>query len=523
MNEMPDNEYQPEPSAMADLDAERQKRKAADAARRKQIEASLRIMIEARGLNYPVRIRMAPLPADPNDKPDEIENCGNGVFLIRSASESRFYKVQKIDTKWTCSCAKWRKSRGLNCQHIDKVRAQLDNQKIPYATARRRPATRIFYPNGALTEETRRKQAYADWPTRCPQLFEELCRQIIEPVGARPKGGAPSVPLRLCAYALLTKVQEGLTYPQLAHRLSSDRAVQRLGWMKARPLSVSTLCAMFADERLVEVFKTMIETTAKTGRQIEDTAIIDASGLPNSLAANYNEEKYGGRRKRKGRTYLKPHWVTGRVTNLIPFVEFTLDYGRGSGDAPHYRGAARETKRIWTSLKRMLGDGSYGTKGNYAASERLGVELITREKTNERRSKWGGQAAKIAKMQNEETDDFKELYRFRSRGETPPARIKGHQSFQRLRRRVVDTILPDDPIEDDVLCDLADDELEAVMKSARNAVGKGQANEAYAQIVAGNVRDIVVLEHLHDERASLAAGSAFTPIVTIDEADLRAS
>lgn len=50
-----------------------------------------------------------------------------------------------------------------------------------------------------------------------------------------------------------------------------------------------------------------------------------------------------------------------------------------------------------------------------------------------------------------------------------------------------------------------DEELDRILDHACNAVGRAQANEAYAQVVAGNVREIVMLEHLHDEKVSLAA------------------
>lgn len=512
-------------SAVSDLDEMRRQKRAAAIAKTKKVEAELRELLAAKNINLPVRIRMADPGQDVASEPaDAIQDVGNGVYLVQSAGETRWHKIQKTPDMWTCSCAKWRRQRKIDCQHINKVRSDLEGRRIPYSTARRRPATRILFPKGTPCEATRRKKAYIATPSRCRELFEELCLQIPETATVSPLGGAPAIGLRARTYIFLMKVQGRYTYTGLSDYLTTDNAVQRLGWLKGTPISPSTLSAICADERLTDVFKKMIYTTARTAHRIETTAIIDASGLPNSLAGNHNEEKFGKRRKRKGRVYLKPHWVTGCITNLIPFVEFTLDYGLGSGDAPHYRRAARETKRVWPELKEMLGDGSYGPKGNFDASTALGIQLITREKRHEKRSEWGGQAAEIAELQHDYVAEFKERYRFRSRGETPPARIKGHQSYQRLRRRVNDVILPKDATEEDRrLCLLPDEELDKILDHACNAVGRAQANEAYAQIVAGNVREIVMLEHLHDEKVSLAAGSTFTPIPTLREEDLRAS
>ncbi len=50
-----------------------------------------------------------------------------------------------------------------------------------------------------------------------------------------------------------------------------------------------------------------------------------------------------------------------------------------------------------------------------------------------------------------------------------------------------------------------------------------QANEAYALVAAANVREVVMLEHIHGERMCLPEDTAFHPIRTVREEDLRAS
>jgi hypothetical protein len=154
------------------------------------------------------------------------------------------------------------------------------------------------------------------------------------------------------------------------------------------------------------------------------------------------------------------------------------------------------------------------------------IELVTREKFNEDRSTWGGQAAKTAAMQHDkQSKEFQETMRFRSKGETPPARVKSRQSFQRLRRRTSDgvPVFPARPLGDDALCDLPDEELDEIMESALKAVGDAQANEGAAMTAAANAREIVVLEHLHDQRMSLAHATAFHPMRIVSEDELRAS
>ena len=514
--------------ANEEMAKQRERRKLKTEATR-QKTAELRALLKAKNISLPVRFEFAEVLADESgDEPDIIvQDCGNDLFIVRSKNGKRNYKVQLKHEVWTCSCKAWTNKRKIDCKHIGSV-LEHKGEGAPYSTARRRPATVIIYEENELSEHTRRQHAYLAWPKRCPEIFEELCKLVTEPTNpdTNPNGeGAPPVPLRARLYVLLIKVEFRLTYAELSSKLVDDLALHRLGWLKASPLSVSSLYNICRDRRLLRELKWMVTATADTGRQIETTAIIDASGLPNSVAVNYLDEKYGKRRKRKGSQYLKPHWAQGRVTNLIASLDLTLDNGAGSGDAPHLGRVLLATKRVWPLLKNMLADAIYGNGGNYRKSESLGVRLFTREKVNEDRSKWGGQAAEIAAMQHGSKKAFREIMRSRSRGETPPARVKGRQSFQRLRRHISDGIpvFPERPPGDEALCDLPDDELDPILDVAADAVGGAQANEAYAMIVAANAREITMLEHLYNHRMSLLAKTAFHPIRIVHEDELRAS
>jgi len=509
--------------------AQRRARRKTKTEATRQRNAELRALLKAKNIDLPVRFEFAESIDDETSDDSEsiVQDCGNDLYIVRSKSSKLKYKVQLKREIWTCSCKYWTNNRKIDCNHIKRV-LEDRGEGAPYSTARRRDATTIIYEEGQKTEHTRRQHAYSAWPTRVPELLEELCSMVAEPAPSEtnPNGeGAPPVPLSARLYILLMKVELRSTYAELSFRLASDLALHRLGWLKATPLSISTLYNICGDPRLLSELQWMITATASTGRQIETTAIIDASGLPNSLAANYGDEKYGKKRKRKGSKYLKPHWAQGRITNLISYLDLTLDHGVGSGDAPHLGRVLRATKAVWPRLKRMLADAIYGNRGNYHKSKGSGVKLFTRAKISEDRSTWGGQAAEIAEMQHNSKDEYGEIMRSRSRGETPPARVKGHQSFQRLRRRMIDEIpiFPEKPPGDEALCDLPDDELDAILDMAADAVGIAQANEAYAMIVAANAREITVLEHIHDHPMSLRARTAFYPMRIVHQNELGAS
>jgi hypothetical protein len=512
--------------AAAEATTERRNRRKSKTEATKAKNTELRDKIKAKGIPLPVRVEFAEeIEAESVAKSGiTIQVCGSDIYLVLPAGAKHHHKVQLKGEMWTCSCKGWTNRRKIDCKHIGCV-LEFRGEGAPYSSARRRPNTVIIYEKNEIAEHTRRQHAYLAWPTRCPEIFEELCKAIEEPLPKNKNGeGAPPIPLKVRAYALLTKAEFCLTYAELSSWLANDLAVHRLGWYKTTPLSVSSLHTICGDSRLLPELKKMITSTADTGRQIETTAIIDASGLPNSVAGNYLDEKYGKKRKRKGGKYLKPHWVQGRVTNLIPYFDLTLDHGVGSGDAPHLSRVLRATKAVWPCLKHLLADAAYGNDGNYKKAKSKGITLFTREKVNEDRSTWGGQAAEIADMQRNSKKQFQEIMRSRSRGETPPARVKGRQPFQRLRRRTVDgpPILPEKPAGDESLCDLPDEELDPILDMAADAVGVAQANEAYAMIVAANTREIVMLENLHDHRMSLQAHTAFHPMRIVHEDELGA-
>lgn len=483
-------------------------------------EAEIRAILLSHNIPLPVRWEPAEVLDPEAPTSGTFRDEGNGVYLHLASGEKSWHKVQKKKGAWTCSCPKWKKQRKVDCQHIKRVQQETESGG-PYSTARRRPPAKYIYPEGEPKEGTRRFNAYRAMPTRVPELFEELCQMIDEPV-EEPRRGAPSVPLRVRAYALLIKSYFRLTYAELAARLTTDPAVQRLGWMRALPISINTLCSSIAiDPRLEDVFDRMIPDTASVGRLIEEMGALDSSGLPLIMVANYNESKHGKVRKRKGRRFLKVHWLVGVITGLIAAVDLSLESGYGSGDAPHLRGLTRRAKQVFTLMKRLLADKAYGADGNSKACVLLKVLLITRERSGEDRSTWSESAAQVAKLERERPAVFNEYYRMRGKSETTPSRVKRRNPHQRLRRRTFET---QDAVaiqtSDEAMCDWPDEKLSAVMDAALKSVGIAQRNEAKAMAVAANVRAGVMLEHYHDDRICYPASTAFRPIRTVKESEL---
>ena len=135
---------------------------------------------------------------------------------------------------------------------------------------------------------------------------------MIEEAPRESSEGATPSPLAFRAYAMLMKSQLRLTYAELAARLGRDPAVQRLGWMRTKPISINSLCSSIAvDERLDAIFDWMLTQSALVGRLIETEGALDSSGLSMIMVANYNESKHKKARKRKGKRFLKPHTMTG--------------------------------------------------------------------------------------------------------------------------------------------------------------------------------------------------------------------
>ncbi len=181
---------------------------------------------------------------------------------------------------------------------------------------------------------------------------------------------------------------------------------------------------------------------------------------------------------------------------------------------------AEQAVALLTSAKQIVGDKAYRSQGNAKWCEANDLDLITRAKSNEDRAsaKWTESVREIAKLENEQPEAFKRLYGQRSVIEAIPSSTKRQQRFCRLRKRVADPTVTvsaaTDPSES-ALTSRPLEELLEIVRKAEEAVGAAPCNEILAIHLIGNLRKIVTLEALHDQRVRFVPGFVFEPIPTV--------
>lgn len=552
---------------------------------RKEVEDRIRVILAELDIALPVHFEFAERVDDDAELATiENRGNGVWVLRLPTWRTPRVVKELGNDD-WVCSVHRKSKRDGdCNEIKYVKYDLRLKGVDNPYPQLRRRPLPFKIYPDGDRTESTRHANALTVMPERYPALAEELSQlvakrhnddillqrdyaRVFVQANDRKKSsdrsrrahragvsrkkkrqtGPKRPPIGLMLYAMLLKVMYNWDYFNLAHHLEGDPACQRLGWVRRRgikraklrrklfgdptPVEVlaeeligpgrNTLCKAFGWGRLPELFREMITTSARPGRLIDDTIIVDSHETPTVQSDNSRKSKFEGA-KRKG-PMVKSHFGVGKYSNYVAGVDVTMTEGRGSGDAPHLRTIARMSLEAFPNLRYSLGDLAYDVKALYSyLDDELGIKHATREKAGEDHSVgWPAAAQELARLRDKNPTAYRDRMRFRNKGEGTPSREKRRTPCQRLRRRqnALD-IPPTKKQEDQVLCDLPDGELQKIFDRATASVGAPRLSEALATKVRDNLIQTVMLEQLHDQTHRFAADLAFNSIQIVKEEEL---
>lgn len=504
-----------------------------------------RAMLRAAGITEPVRFEQSPVQND-RIKVDDIVDKGDGVFTCARRAKKTGRVVGRSvvqydpeNDKWTCSCPKWRAKRSRDCDCIHAVKTKLGVSTVPYVNARRRPPTLYIFEDGAPSESTLRKHARLAMVSRVPELIEEICAHHIPNVECH-HSGATGIPMRVLAYAMLTKVLFNLSYEELVARLANDPAIHRLGWAKMEPPSERALLRRFgahgetkggnARGNLADVLFPLIPVSAFPGRRIDRTLLGDSHDIPCVRVANSRDMKYAERNKtmraipyRSKKPLVRQHFGVGDISSLIYAVNVTMSQGLGAGDNAHLPSIAVLTAAIAPEIRQQAWDRAYSSHRNFRAAEEMGFDLYVREKGNENRlnGNWGKVAERLAIMDAQTPEIYDEVADMRSKGEGTPNRLKLRNPMVRCRRRKHD---PDaqfpEGVEDEKLSDQPEEVISAVLEAATLNVGYARLAEAYAIILVANLRQIVMLEHLHRDRMTFAVQRDFNPMRIVRDVEV---
>ncbi|MFN2527430.1 MAG: hypothetical protein ABR584_01775 [Candidatus Baltobacteraceae bacterium] len=74
------------------------------------------------------------------------------------------------------------------------------------------------------------------------------------------------------------------------------------------------------------------------------------------------------------------------MSGIIIGADITLTTGAGSNDSVHLSSLLEQTKAMNVGVNVAAFDGAYDGRPNFAAAERLGIDLYVREKSGEDRT-----------------------------------------------------------------------------------------------------------------------------------------
>lgn len=453
---------------------------------------------------------------------------GGGILSVESATAGAYYTVDVNEKTRQCACADFKKNRGsMTCKHIkaalsvlepfdDKtVRSWTPGTVIPrlppptgiepdddidalFKDARRRPATVIDFPTGKK-ESTRRAAAYRSMRTRVPQLVWELS-QLFEGPRVRHHGGQ-WIPAHVRLFSVLFRI---FANRSLEDTLSEMTALVRHGdYSFVPPSSKNSLSLFMHDAALKPMLAACLERTARTVRHLEKMVLVDSSGFASIMTQVYLDNGKGQKVIRPVNRWKKAHVACGAATGLIASVIVT-DHKKGIddndetvrvADVNFWEPLVRSACALWSNIAYAAGDKAYHSETNIAVCDALGIKAVIAIKKNVTRA---GQrlasAIELFDFYKNLPELFHEIYRYRVKIEGVFSSMKRTSSgFFRSRG----TRVANDKVASENQVTQVSDALEI---------------EMLAKCVIHNLRRIVTLEQLHDERVNFKFDTAFTPL-----------
>jgi transposase len=293
-----------------------------------------------------------------------------GCYHVPRQSGAGFHRVTLDGLFPTCTCED-QELTGGECKHIQAARMWREEREIVGPPERtevpelpKRKTYRQDWPNYNLAQN-REKDHFQD-------LLADLCHAVPEPApkGGK-KGGRPTVPQRDAAFLAIFKVYCGFS----ARRFVCDlQAAHERGCLSA-PVCHNSVLKALESEALTPILHDLIRRSAAPLAAVETDFAVDSSGFCTNSYTRWYDVKYGAKEQQH---WVKPHIVTGVVTNCIAAVEI---HEKRTHDAPVLPSLIATTAKTFT-IREASADKAYTSGPNFEAVARHGGTLYAAFKNN---------------------------------------------------------------------------------------------------------------------------------------------
>jgi hypothetical protein len=459
----------------------------------------------------------------------DIKPLGSGVFAVESQSApGASYQVEFLDDgDVMCGCPDYKaRRRKRRCKHGQAVVIVLEHNERDWKTVAKgdvlervpmtdvieaevaeltlfQDATRnvVVEPQFAVGEakfRTRVKRAARIMRDRLPRMLHELLELEITPHVPKPGrdgGRPPKLWLHQRAFCTLLRVFENRPLADVCYALVDWK---NRGLLPDSP-GVNTLCTYMHDEALEALYQRIINRIARTVRNIEVAVVVDSSSFSTVWSANYLDTDRGNRVYRSRNRWLKAHVGAGPTTSVVSSLFVTwnkhsnpLDKSNPTADVNFFLPILRESNTRGWNISVAAGDKGYFDDAHYRIpAQEMGIRVYIPFKRNTVTKGKSAATLEMFTLYDEYPDEFDEQYN--------AIRPKIEGVFSATKRTTGDylwsrgELLPVDPTDEQLM-----------------TIGISRRNEMMGKFIIHSLRQLVLLECVHDETVDFRNDRAFT-------------
>lgn len=271
---------------------------------------------------------------------------------------------------------------------------------------------------------TKNKKYSQDWKeyneaqTKEKLMFYKLLDDLLNVIPERIYTfGRPRKSLRDMIFCCMIKVYTNTS----SRRLISDlELAKRAGYINDVP-HFNTVLNYFDDSGMKIVLNYLLTVSALPLKSVEESFAVDSTGFGSGRFDRWINEKYGGKKTKNTKGFLKAHACVGTKTNIVTSLRITKGH---SADSPQFNELVLETGENFL-IKEVSADKAYSSRANLELARSLGAMPYIPFKKNATGNSRGSPAwAKLYKLFTQDYVEFASHYHKRSNVESSFGMIK---------------------------------------------------------------------------------------------------